>query len=201
MSKMTKYLALLFIILGSTPLIFLQSIKADTAGPIEVKSITIEENVFHQIQLDDKWDNKEYECLLKNIYFEAGVESNAGKIAVGMVTLNRVMSDKYPDTICEVVTQGPISKWWLEEHGKEVPIRHKCQFSWYCDGKSDVPYYGESWYASEDIAYQLYENYINEEITLDITEGSMYYHADYVNPGWAKRMHKVVKIGSHIFYR
>lgn len=200
MPKMTKPLALLFITLGFTPLVFLQSIKADTAGPVPV--ISIDEQVFGQIDVDEnRWDAEEFECLVQNIYFESGVESDAGKIAVGMVTLNRVMSDKYPDTICEVVKQGPISKWWKEEHGKEVPLRNKCQFSWYCDGKSDIPYYGEAWYTSQDIAYELYNNFVNDKITLDITEGSLYYHADYVNPHWAKHMHKVVQIGAHIFYR
>ena len=76
-------------------------------------------------------------CLADNMYFEARNQSWRGIVAVGMVTLNRVNDKRFPEILCEVVKQGPISKWWLEQKGKIVPIRHKCQFSWYCDGKSD----------------------------------------------------------------
>ena len=70
----------------------------------------------------------EIECMAKNIYFEAAIESTAGQLAVAQVTLNRVKSKHYPNTVCEVVYEGP-------HHASGHPKRDRCQFSWYCDGK------------------------------------------------------------------
>jgi len=141
-------------------------------------------------------------CLAMNMYFEARNQSWRGIIAVGMVTLNRVRDKRFPDTLCEVVTQGPISKWWLKEKGKVVPVRHRCQFSWYCDGKSDkVP--------SADI--ELYDAILIKASRMigsynwgkldDMTKGSTHYHADYVYPEWRKMKTKMITIGNHIFYK
>ena len=73
----------------------------------------------------------EVECLALNIYHEARNQPTAGKLAVAQVTLNRVKHDRFPNTICGVVYQG----YYLNNN----PIKHKCQFSWWCDGKSDKP--------------------------------------------------------------
>ena len=51
-------------------------------------------------------------CLAQNIYFEASVEPTAGKIAVGLVALNRMHDARYPDTICGVVKEGPVKESW-----------------------------------------------------------------------------------------
>ena len=77
-------------------------------------------------------------CLALNIYHESRNEPLAGKIAVADVTLNRMYDTRYPNTICGVVRQSKLSKWHLER-GREVPLRHKCQFSWFCDGRDDEP--------------------------------------------------------------
>tara|TARA_Y100000389_G_scaffold82486_1_gene79095 strand:+ start:393 stop:965 length:573 start_codon:yes stop_codon:yes gene_type:complete len=122
-------------------------------------------------------NTKELKCLSDNIYFESLIEPIAGKIAVANVTMNRVASEHFPNTVCEVVWQ-------------------KNQFSWTHDGKSDKPLAGKQY---DDIYNLAKMVYIGE--LPDITEGSTFYHADYVNPGWAKKMdRKVVKIGAHIFY-
>ena len=63
-------------------------------------------------------------CLALNIYFEARDQPLNGQVAVAEVTLNRVTSKKHPNTICGVVKQS-------NSKG--------CAFSWYCDGKSDIP--------------------------------------------------------------
>ena len=73
-------------------------------------------------------------CLAKNIYFEARDQSLAAKMAVSFVVLNRIKHKQYPSTVCEVIHQGPTYSW-----KPEFPVRNKCQFSWYCDGKSDKP--------------------------------------------------------------
>ena len=69
-------------------------------------------------------------CLAKNIYFEARDQGLASKMAVSLVVLNRVRHKQYPSTICEVIYQGPTYSW-----KSDFPVRNKCQFSWYCDGK------------------------------------------------------------------
>ena len=35
---------------------------------------------------------------------------------------------------------------------------------------------------------------------LDITDGALWYHADYVKPSWAKHKKITTEIGDHIFY-
>ena len=72
-------------------------------------------------------------CLALNIYFEARNQPVMGQIGVSMVVLNRVNSTDYPDNVCDVIYQGKHSKI------TGMPFRHKCQFSWYCDGLTDTP--------------------------------------------------------------
>jgi len=150
---------------------------------------------------------KQATCLARNMYHEARSQGLAGQLAVSLVVLNRVRDDRYPNTICEVVHQGPVRESW-KTRGKNVPesarkyypIRHQCQFSWYCDGKADTI----SKHDTEIFAriYDLSELILNPNITLlDITDGATHYHADYVYPEWRKSKTKTVEIGDHIFYR
>ena len=155
-----------------------------------------------KVEVDQKprfWYNEEsVHCLALNIYFEARVDHTAGQAAVADVVLNRVLHQDYPNTICEVIYEGPVSKWWKEKHGKDVPLRNRCQFSWYCDGKSDVPKEKKIYKKFLNVA----EAILNNEIPfMDITDGALFYHADYVTPGWAKSKTKTVEIQDHIFYR
>lgn len=134
--------------------------------------------------------DKEAWCLAQNIYFEARGSSRADRLAVGEVVLNRVQDSRYPNTVCKVVQQGPVDR-------KGLPIRNKCQFSWYCDGKSDYPTNKEAWAKAQYVAYTL----LYSGISLDITEGATHYHANYVNPRWASSLTLTGQIGDHIFYR
>jgi len=120
---------------------------------------------------------QDLDCLSRNIYFEAGNQSSIGKLAVGLVVMNRVASERYPNTICEVVNQ-------------------KSQFSWVDDGKSDVPRDDRAWETSQKLAKDILEGRA-EFINFDDV---MHYHADYVSPGWSKRMQQVAQIDQHIFY-
>ncbi len=139
-------------------------------------------------------ENGDRLCLAQNIYFEAGNQPLAGKIAVANVTLNRVEDLQFPETICDVVYQ---SKAYYESWtGNKVPVRGMCQFSWYCDGKSDEPKDSRTWVESIRIADMV----LNEK-TIDITDGALWYHADYVYPYWADHLTKVITIENHIFYK
>ena len=135
-------------------------------------------------------DPQELECMSMNIYFEAALESTAGKLAVAQVTLNRVKSRHFPNTVCSVVKQG-------RHHESGFPVRDRCQFSWYCDGKHDTPSMGKMWGESQKVAIYVLEN----AKLLDITDGATHYHADYIeNPRWAIARHKTMQIDTHIFY-
>ena len=140
----------------------------------------------------------EHECLAKNIYFEARNQSVAGQMAVSHVVMNRVASDRYPNTICGVVEQGPVSRWWKEKHGKTVPIKNKCQFSWFCDGLSDEPKEPTTWRKSLVIAHDAYTLH---KLGTDLSEGSMWYHAQNVKPYWRSDFKYVSRIDDHLFYR
>jgi spore germination cell wall hydrolase CwlJ-like protein len=141
---------------------------------------------------------KQIECLAMNIYHEARNETRAGKMAVAMVTLNRVKSDLFPNSVCEVVYQGRISRWHQENTGKVVPIKNQCQFSWYCDGKSDKIYEPAKYEEARELAFRAITGY-NDMV--DITDGALWYHADYVKPYWAKDYKRVGQIDTHIFYK
>ena len=148
-------------------------------------------------ELYTEQSSPELYCMALNIYHESRGDNIAGRFAVADVVLNRVQDPRYPDTICEVVKEGPISKWWKEEKNKEVPIRNRCQFSWWCDGKDDTPHQARAWRQSQEIAYHIvYNNQFR-----GITEGATHYHATYVNPSWNRSMVEIGRIGEHIFYK
>lgn len=130
-------------------------------------------------------------CLAKNIYFEAATESTAGKIAVAWTVLNRVRHSGFPNSICEVVEQGL-------KYSNGIPKRDRCQFSWYCDGRSDEIRNIRVWRDSYRLATYVASG---RDYLLDITDGSLFYHANYVQPKWAKYKRKTAKIDTHIFYR
>lgn len=123
-------------------------------------------------------------CLALNVYHEARSEPLQGQAAVAHVVLNRVASSRWPDDVCSVVEQG-------YEKG-----RFKCQFSWYCDGKSDEPKEIVAWSKSVLVADQVLKG-----IVPDVTYGATHYHARYVNPYWSASLSNTVTYGSHLFYR
>ena len=155
---------------------------------------TVPSSAMDQPEIEMKF--KQEHCLALNIYHEARSESLAGQYAVADVVLNRVESPRFPNTVCEVVHQAKLSKWHLER-GREVPIRNKCQFSWFCDGKSDTPSEKDAWQRSIQVAVSI----MKHNRFRGITEGSDHYHTEYVDPYWNKNMELVGSIGYHIFYR
>ena len=149
-----------------------------------------EAGVYHSSETEQK-------CLADNIYFEARNQSAKGMIGVALVTRNRVHDSRFPHSYCEVVKQGPTRSSW-KDIDVEVPLRHRCQFSWYCDGKSDdIPYYDVDVYQfARTIAFKIYHDHLD-----DFTEGATHYHANYVNPEWAETKTMTIVIEDHIFYR
>jgi len=153
-------------------------------------------------------DMQEVECMAQNIYFEANNQSKAGMVAVARVVVNRMRDNRYPNTACEVILEGPIRESWktrkdetlADEDRVYYPVRNRCQFSWYCDGKADVipsPKTNLSWRLAQDIAVEVlaFDKYTG------IVEGATHYHADYVKPTWRSSLTLITKIDDHIFYR
>jgi len=139
----------------------------------------------------------EQKCLADNIYWEARNQSTKGMIGVAFVTRNRVNDTRFPHSYCEVIKQGPERPSWKDKNIM-VPLRHRCQFSWYCDGKSDnIPTIDLDIYEfARTIAFKIYNGHLT-----DFTVGATHYHADYVTPAWAKSKTKTITIDEHIFYR
>jgi N-acetylmuramoyl-L-alanine amidase len=125
-------------------------------------------------------------CIAVAIYFEARGEPSAGQIAVAHVIQNRITDHRYPDNACDVVKQG----YYWNGH----PIKNKCQFSFYCDGKSDSPYNKQGWYNSLYIATL-------SSLIPDQTKGATHYHSIGVYPYWAIEGRVTAHIDGHIFYK
>jgi spore germination cell wall hydrolase CwlJ-like protein len=124
-------------------------------------------------------------CLSKNIYYEAGGEPFEGKVAVAQVTMNRVQSGQFPADVCKTIYQKNV-----------IYEKVICQFSWACDRNTGSrPPNNPNYRESEEVAKKV----LLEEFRLPALKEAMYYHADYINPGW--RREKVAKIGHHIFYK
>lgn len=134
--------------------------------------------------IDQDQAAREKKCLAEAIYFEARSEPEEGQAAVAQVVLNRVSSGLYPSTICGVVYQN-------RHH------YHACQFSFACEGKSLRITEPEAWSTAVRIA-----NEVSEGKTYLADVGSAtHYHANYVRPGWSRRLEKMDVIGNHIFYK
>ena len=115
-------------------------------------------------------------CLAMNVFWEARDQEIAGQVAVAQVTMNRVESPKYPNDVCSVVYQ------------------HK-QFSWYWDGKSDVPKEAEAWDRAQVVAKGVLAG--SGHVGL---KNVLHYHALTVKPYWSKTMQLAAQIEDHLFY-
>ena len=149
--------------------------------------------VYSQSLSSEEVTEKDRICLAKNIYYEARDQGLGAQIAVSLVVLNRVKDKRYPNSICDVIYQGPTYSW-----KSTFPVRHRCQFSWYCDGKSDKPKEKEAWQKALTVANSLLTS---EVPVLDFTEGATHYHSTSIVPHWAAHLTRVIKIEDHIFYR
>lgn len=143
------------------------------------------------VRYDGEWLNAqpaaqggdEWQCLTEALYFEARGESVKGQFAVAEVILNRVDHVRYPDSVCGVVNQG-------------TGERHKCQFSYNCDGVAED--------ITEPAAYERVGKIARAMLDgaeRALTAGSTHYHTMAVAPRWAKRLVQTGTIGVHHFYR
>lgn len=127
-------------------------------------------------------------CLAQAIYHEARGESREGQLAVANVIINRAMSKKYPSTICGVVFQNA-------DKG-----RYKCQFTFACDGRSDMGRERTAWNRSIKLAEDAFYEFQRGERPGVVPNSVLFYHTTAVAPKWSHTFNRVAAIGSHVFY-
>jgi spore germination cell wall hydrolase CwlJ-like protein len=140
-----------------------------------------------KVQQKRQLSAKERLCLTQAIYHEARGESVKGQWAVANVIINRAMSHKFPTTLCGVVFQNADLGY------------HRCQFTFACDGRSDLGREHGAWTKAEELAEAAYDEYAGGERPGIVPANALFYHTTAVRPNWGG-MHSVATIGSHIFY-
>lgn len=153
-----------------------------------------------------KVTKRDVECLARNIFYEAGSEPEEGKVAVGMVTINRVKDGRFAGSICSVVNQRTtvvrefnVKTTQVNGHAPRmvahIPV---CQFSWACGPTKKPRDSDDRWEASQQVAEALIAGEYPEY--QDKYSDALYFHAVSVRPSWARQKSRVNKIGGHIFY-
>jgi spore germination cell wall hydrolase CwlJ-like protein len=158
-------------------------------------------------------DLKELQCLARNIFFEAANEPLEGKVAVGIVTLNRVQDERFPKSVCGVVDQRTV-----RSVDKEVVVERRtafrtvyepktiqvktaiCQFSWRCQQVRNPKSNDERWQDAQRIARELLSSEDTYEDFRTKYNTALFFHATYVRPLWARQKEYVGRIGGHHFY-
>lgn len=123
-------------------------------------------------------------CIAVAAYWEAFAEGPDGMTAVAMVVLNRMRDSRFPATACEVVREGG------EQPG--------CQFSFWCDGRSDVPDDPERWLDARRATDVAFGHALRGE---DPTGGALYFHSTDIDVPWKVPREETARIGKHVFYR
>lgn len=132
-------------------------------------------------------------CLAKNIYYEAGLETREGMIAVAQVTLNRAEDGKFPKTVCGVVNQK--TQVTVVKENKPV-VKTVCQFSWACEPPRAVRYVSNAWQNSLEVAREVM--YSGLRLENEAMAEALYFHNTHVRPNWG--LERITRIGGHIFY-
>ena len=163
-----------------------------------------------------KVSEKDEDCLARNIYYEAATESEEGKTAVGIVTINRVRDGRFGNSICNVVNQRTVFvktrevKEEIVQRGffglpeKSVQTRVEmtsvpvCQFSWVCAFVRKPKVTDARWEESQRISRELlaggYDSYRAKY------ENALFFHSTGIRPPWAKAKQYIARHGGHIFY-
>lgn len=133
--------------------------------------------------LDVEGKGAQWRCLSEALYFEARGESVKGQFGVAEVIMNRVESERYPDTVCDVIHQGTGRKY-------------ACQFTYTCDGLPEVIREENAWERVSKIAALVIDG-----AESNLTKGATHYHTRAVRPSWSRKFARTASIGVHYFYR
>ena len=167
--------------------------------------------------VDINVSSKDVDCLAHNIYYEAGSEPEEGKVAVAMVTINRVRDGRFGNSICSVVNQRTqtvrsrevttvkmVQAGWVgrpeqqKQTTKVVENVSVCQFSWKCILVHKPKDSDDRWEESQRVAQELLKgNYANWQAKYS---DALYFHAAAIHPSWAKKKNYIARIGGHFFY-
>ena len=219
MSKDIKVLVFWFFAIYLIIQAIVSPAKATTGAELTTQAKHILWTELETEGVDNKY-HSEVMCLAENIYFEARAESYGGKAAVGNVTRNRVEDSRWPNTYCEVVMQGPVRESWKTKQHADLkaservyyPIKHRCKFSWYCDGNKDVIWANyektgqtiegnaRAWRESVQLAIYILE--VGTMMIKDNTHGATFYYAhNLVYPHWADSKQYIGVLGNHTFMK
>jgi spore germination cell wall hydrolase CwlJ-like protein len=167
--------------------------------------------------IDFSVSNKDEDCLARNIFYEAGSEKEEGKVAVAIVTINRVKDGRFGNSICGVVNQRTVyvrqqtlKRTEMVATGffgrpeavvknevvmQQVPV---CQFSWVCAFMRKPGSQDDRWTESQRVAREiLNEGYTDYRMKFG---DALYFHAAGIRPTWAPRKRFVARVGGHMFY-
>lgn len=162
-----------------------QAVTVALAPSIAREAAWLQSNGWPLYALVDRYSagaplDEQANCIAVAIYHEARGESLEGQLAVAKVIMNRAASGKYPSSWC-----GTVKQPW--------------QFSFVNPRTGDYPRVDEA-SASWKKALGVTRLAVNKAIS-NLTDDVLWYHADYVAPSWGRRLTRVEKIGTHIFYR
>ncbi len=136
--------------------------------------------------VDAQHQSREIHCLALNVYHEARGEPKAGQYAVAEVTMNRVASKRFPDTVCDVV---------YEERWDRIRKRYVGAFSW-TELATKPASEGKAWKLAMEVAEETYKESVESQV-----DGALFYHAKRIRPSWARKKARVGRVGRHIFYK
>ena len=214
--KLKNFLISLAVALSST-VVVAEEVEVTFSGKMINQATTFVERTVNIITTPFLSD-KDVDCLARNIFYESGSEPTEGKIAVGIVTINRAQDPRFGNSVCEVVKartvvvkNREVKRTEMVRVGyfgrpepvtttqtvtEQVPV---CQFSWVCAGyakkpKSDDERWVESRAIAEGIARGEYAEYRTKYGT------ALFFHSTGVRPIWAKTKKMVTKTGHHLFY-
>lgn len=122
------------------------------------------------------------DCMALAVYWEAQSEGDRGMRAVAHVVKNRMEHRRFPNSVCGVIRQS-------NSNG--------CQFSWWCDGRSDKPVTKRAWIKAVSIARAVLDG--TDEG--DLTKGAIFFNGTWQDTPWTRDRVQTVSIGRHAFYR
>lgn len=160
--------------------LYLRQEVLQTVVQIVVEEVAEIQNSFSRVHTGEQFTHEPIDqfCLAKNIYHEARGEDLVGQYAVAQVTLNRVLSPRYPNTICEVVMQ-PFQFSWAND--RSLRWTHPNDLDW-------------------QRAKEITSNVLNDGYRISGLENALFYHAYWMTPRWRLPEAKIAQIGTHIFY-
>jgi N-acetylmuramoyl-L-alanine amidase len=152
--------------------VFIEGVRPKMSAPkVQLEVVAVSQSANTNVSTRD------LKCLAENIYHEARGEGFYGMLAVANVTLNRLSTKGFPDTLCEVVHQPSQFSWTLMRD--QLGIYEKVAYA-------------------QSVEIAKYALTTGE----DITGGALFFHTVQLKrPKWARSYEEAIIINNHIFYK